>query len=390
MKKILFIHHATGWGGAPINLIENICALDKTEYKPFVLLLKDSIVSKKLEENKISYVVAKSDFYKKYYRYISHSEASYIKWFELFKYLKLSILWILSNKYFAKKELRELDFDIAQVNSSVLIDFLKPCSLKGKVIIHIQEPFRKGHFDFIYWVFRNQIKKYADNIIAISQDNANRINLPDKTTVIYNYANIPDNPPNVESFYSKKFLYLGGAAKIKGFYTLVKALDYLSIGTTIYFGGSYESPKQRGKLKSAIKRLLRYGKKKEEAIYKMRNHRNAIEIGLTYNVSDYLDEVCCLISPFSKPHFSRPVIEAHLHGKPAIGSDVEGMDEIILNGENGLIFKTDNAIELAKAINYVASNPEKAMQMGQNGFKIAKMKFTRMNVKMFESIYNNL
>ena len=96
-----------------------------------------------------------------------------------------------------------------------------------------------------------------------------------------------ENPPNVDSFYSKKFLYLGGAAKIKGFYTLVKALDYLNIGTTIYFGGNYDSPKQKSKFKSIIKRFLRYDKKKEKAIYKMRNHRNAIEIGLTYKISSF-------------------------------------------------------------------------------------------------------
>ena len=351
MIKILFIHHAMGWGGAPGSMINLIKSLDRRKYEVNVLLLRHSVVADKLMENNIPYTVAQSTFYKKYYHYFIHTETGYVKWYQIFRFIRLAVAWLCSRYFFASKELNRFSPDIIHLNSSVLTDWLKPSKERAKVILHIRESFRKGRIDILHYFFRNQMKKYADRIIAISRDNANRIYLPDKTTVIYNYANIPENPPNVDSFYSKKFLYLGGAAEIKGFYTLVKALDYLNIGTTIYFGGNYDSPKQKSKFKSVIKRFLRYDKKKEKAIYKMRNHRNAVEIGLTYKISSYLDDVCCLISPFSKPHFSRPVIEAHLHRKPVIGSDVGGMDEIVAEGENGLLFKKEDAVELANSIN---------------------------------------
>lgn len=390
MIKILFIHHAVGWGGAPSSMISLIKSLDRKKYEVNVLLLRYSVVADKLMENNIPYTIAQSTFYKKYYHYFIHTETGYVKWYQIFRFIRLAIIWLCSRYFFAAKELNKFSPDIIHLNSSVLTDWLKPSKERAKVILHIRESFRKGRIDILHYFFRNQMKKYADRIIAISRDNANRIHLPDKTTVIYNYANIPENPPNTDSFYSKKFLYLGGAAKIKGFYTLVKALDYLNIGTTIYFGGNYDSPKQKSKFKSIIKRFLRYDKKKEKAIYKMRNHRNAIEIGLTYKINSYLDDVCCLISPFSKPHFSRPVIEAHLHRKPVIGSDVGGMDEIVADGENGLLFKKEDAVELANSINYIASHPEEANRMGYNGYRVAIRKFTQENIKMVEAVYNEL
>lgn len=391
MKKILFIHHAAGWGGGSINLIENIKGLDKQKYNATVLLIKDSIVSIKLKENDIDFIVANSFFYKKIYKYFTHSEAGYLKWHQVFSFLKHGILWLLSKYYFAKKELRNIDYDIVQVNSSVLTDWLKACSQKAKVTLHVQEPFRKGKLDFLHYFFRHQMKKYADRIIAISNDNAKRVNLIEKTTVIYNFAEIPSNTPSVGSYSSKKFLYLGGASYIKGFFTLVKALDYLDEGVVVFFGGRYDKHREHFNIiKKILLKIHPYHRKQNKAIEKMRKNPRAIEIGLVENANEYYNQVCCLISPFSKPHFSRPVIEAYLHTKPAIGSDVQGMDEIIEQNKTGLLFSKNNSKDLAKAINYIANNPEKARQMGENGFKIAKKHFTPANVKKIEHVYNSL
>lgn len=391
MKKILFIHHAKGWGGAPINMINIINSLDRSKYEPFVLLIKDSIVSKKLEENGIQYKVAKSKFYKKYYLYFSHTVPGYTKWYQFYHLFRMITSWIMSRYYYASKELNNIEFDLVQLNSSVLTDWLAPCKNKGKVIINIQEPVSKGYLGIRHSFFKRQENKYADKIIAISKDNANRVGIQEKTEIIYNYADVPNNEPTIESYSSKKFLYLGGSAQIKGFFTMVKALDYFDDDIKVYFGGSYpDTNKKRSAIKIIIKWVLRYGVKQQKAIEKLKNHPRAEIIGQTNDVNRYLDEVCCLISPFTVSHFSRPVIEAHLHKKPAIGSSVKGMDEIIKHKKNGLIFPTDNAKELTKAINYLANHPEETKKMGEEGYNIAKIKFTPENIKQFEKLYDSL
>lgn len=389
-QKLLFIHHAAGWGGSPNSMIQIINNLDNKLFQIEVLLLKNSIVAEKLNENRIKYKIASSAFYTKYYHYFLHSEAGYLRFYMLYRILWFSLLWFLSRFYFASKELERLDYDIIHLNSSSLTDWLAPAKKKGKVIIHIREPFRKGKFDLFHAFFRHQIKLYADKIIAISSDNANRINIPEKTSIIYNFASIPEESSPESSYYSKKFLYMGGAAYIKGFYVLVEALDYLDSEVQVLFVGQYDQTIRRRSLKNIVSQLLGVRTKRQVAIEKIKNHKNAIEIGLLPNVDAYLKVCCCLISPFVITHFSRPIIEAFLYKKPVIASDIEGIEEIVTHNVNGFLSKVKDPVSLASLMNYLAKNPLKSKQMGENGYKMALTKFTDFNINAFNDIYCSL
>ncbi len=386
--NVLFIHHAVGWGGAPINMINIINSLDKTQFSVHVLLLKDSIVSEKLSEYKIPYTIARSKFYKKFYKYLGHSEAGYIRWYQILKFFKLAITWLLSNRIYARKELDQFEPDIIHLNSSVLTDWLKPSSKKGKVIIHVQEPFRRGRLDFLYYLLRYQIKQYADHIIAISKDNAKRIDIPQKTTVVYNFTKIHHHlsPSDINFERHRKILYLGGAASIKGFYTLVNALGFIDDNILILFAGHYPP----NTAKSGFRKHLPWNKKLQKALITMRNSSNAIEVGLIEDTGSIIIDCDLLVSPFRIEHFSRPIIEAFACKKAVIGTDVEGMDEIIDHNINGLIIKKNNPRELADAINFLSKNHEIASTFGEKGYIKATMHFSEKNTKQIERIYEKL
>ncbi|MFZ4522770.1 MAG: glycosyltransferase family 4 protein [Bacteroidales bacterium] len=386
--KILYVHHTSSWGGPANSLIKLLSALDSSKYDTEVLLLKNSILADRFIENGIKYKVANSIFYKKYYDFFPHSEAGYVKWFQIYTFIRLSFLWGLSRYYFAKKELSRHDFDIIHLNSSVLTDWLAPGQKKGKVIIHIREPFRKGKFDFLHHLFKSIIRKYADQIIAISEDNSRRIAVPSKTSTIYNYSEIPKNVPSENSYSSKKVLYLGGSSTSKGFFTLVEAMDYINRDVIVYFAGHYTTDKDPRSILSYFKFLMSNAQNRKKALKKIDNYPNAILLGLTYEVDKYLNEVCCLISPFVNPHFSRPVIEAHLHKKPAIVSNVEGMEEIVEHDRSGLIVPKNNPKALANAINKITSESKMAKNFGEFGYNIAIHKFTQQNIIQVECLYD--
>lgn len=390
MKKILFVHHAAGWGGAPKAMINLINSLDRSKYEIEVLLIKDSVVAKKLEESGIKYSIAESKFYQKHYAIFIHSEAGYHKWYQIYYYVKFFWFWILSRFYYAKKELAKYDYDIVHLNSSMLSDWLSPAKSKGKVIMHIREPFRKRRFDIFHNIFTGQMRKYADQIIAISQDNAKRIGIENKTEVVYDHSEVISGLPSESSYHSRKVLYLGGSEKIKGFYQMVDALDFIENDIDIYFAGNYAINNSEGKIKKFIKYFISDDKLKEKKIAKMRSSSNAIEIGIVYDIPKYLQEVCCLISPFDKPHFSLPVIEAFANHKPVIVTDVEGASEVVKHGINGLIVEKNNPKELAKAINYICNNANLAQEMGENGFKDANDKFSATNMNKIADIYDRL
>lgn len=393
--KILFIHHAAGWGGSPVSMLNTIMALDKYKYSFEVLLLHDSIISKILKENGITVKVAQSIFYKRYYDNYVHSVANEKKWFRIDLEARSIISWLLNRYYFAPKELQRHNYDIAHLNSSTLTDWLAPCKAKGKVVIHIREPFSKGNFGIRHTFLTSQMRKYADKIIAISADNAKRINIPGKTQVIYNFLNSNENSTVLEkNNHFCEVLYLGGYHKIKGFYTVVDSLNYLDDGIKIVFCGDFLDDINEsgfvGNIKKMFKKFLPFHRKLKAALIKIKNHPNSIFVGLVNNTSQLIQDSEFLISPFSKPHFSRPVIEAFAHKKCVIGSNIEGMDEIIEHNINGLIVKKDNPLDLAKAINYLHSNPEIRLKMGENGYLKAQKLFSSRNISLLDKIYESL
>ena len=50
----------------------------------------------------------------------------------------------------------------------------------------------------------------------------------------------------------------------------------------------------------------------------------------------------------------------------------------------------NNPKELAKAINYICNNSDLAKEMGKNGFKDAKEKFSATNMDKISDIYDRL
>ena len=398
-KKILFIHHATGWGGAPLNMINIINVLDKEKYDIKVLLLKDSNVKVFLQKSNIKYEIVTHWFYRFFYKYFSHTEPGHVKPYQINRLLRCSISWILSSTYFANRVLKKQDYDILHLNSSVLTDWLKPANKYGKVIIHIQEPLTKKYFGLRHKFFTNQMRKYADHIIAISKDNASRLEIKNKISVVYNFSDVEKIPEHIiDNYKTKAVLYLGGAAYIKGFFTLVNALQYIDKDITVYFAGNYAKKIKTETIRGRIKKVLREIKKimtrKKENVHKalevIRHSPNAQVLGLLSDVNEYIDKSVCLVSPFTQPHFSRPIIEAFARRKATIATKIEGMDEIIEDGENGILVEKDNPKQLAEKINYLCSNPKIAKKMGDKGYIVAVERYSADNVKQIEKIYKDL
>ena len=118
MINVLFIHHTKSIGGAAISMIKTIEFLDRSKFKPVVLLLKRSELANVLEEKNIEYLITSEKFYIKYYSFFSHYEPGY-KWYDIFNLIPKSFCWILSRFHFSKKILKDVDFDIIHLNSSV-------------------------------------------------------------------------------------------------------------------------------------------------------------------------------------------------------------------------------------------------------------------------------
>lgn len=387
MKKILFIHHATSWGGAPINIFNIIKELDKNKFEPVFFLLKDCELVDYLNKYEINYQIAGSKFYHNNYHTFRHLETSPTPWYNFFKYFKVILSWLLSRYIFAPRELKKLDFDIYHLNSSVLSDWLKPCREKGKVVFHIQETILNKPKGLRFKLLRYQVQKNADHIVAISKHTAAKIGLPEKTSIIYNFAKLANSKPNKLSYASKQVLYVGGQTEIKGFELMVDALEFIDDEIKILFAGNY----RKDSFKKSYKLISQKYRRKWRYLEKFRSSKNVEEIGLVTDIVPHIDNCVCLVSPFTTPHFSRPVIEAYANYKPVVVTQLDGIDEIVKTNNNptGFISK-QNPTELAETINKICRESNNAHFMGENGYQLAKILFSPETIKDYESVYDNL
>ena len=170
----------------------------------------------------------------------------------------------------------------------------------------------------------------------------------------------------------------------------MESLKYLDKNIIVLFVGYY--PKI---LLNSFKRKIKYHllssyKKWNSSLDTMRKANNALEIGVSTNIPDLIASSEAVVFPSTKPHFARPVIEAYAMAKPAIASDVEGMDEIIEHNKTGLLVKKNDPKALAMAINVICSNKKLREKMGENGYLNAKKYFSISNINKIIMIYNSI
>ena len=81
MKKILYIHHGKGLGGAPLSLLYLIQGLDKTKFNPVVLFLQDSEVIDLYRSKGIKAIGPLNIFD------FSHTKILWYKWYHIHRFL---------------------------------------------------------------------------------------------------------------------------------------------------------------------------------------------------------------------------------------------------------------------------------------------------------------
>lgn len=395
-KKLLFIHHGSGIGGAPISLSLLIKSLNKENFEIFVLFLQQS-EAVHLFENLNVHILTPNDFFlSKFYRYFVHYETNYIKWYNIPTLLRSIFSWISAAYFYAPRIIQSINPDLVYLNSSTLIDWAVAAkSFKYKVVMHLRENFKHGKFDFKYLLIRALINKYCDRIISISEFNLNKLSPSENSCVVYNHV---EKVKPVEINYELStnpneilFLYVGGFSRIKGFVTLVHALPYLDKSVKIVFAGYYPKKNSKKKnIKHILNSIFRGKREMRSALVKMRTSDRAVDFGLSKNMAKLYQSVDAVITPFDIDHFPRPVIESFAARKIVLASDLDSCKEIIREGKNGFLFKAGDPVSLANAINRLKDNIEGLNDIVNEARKDAEEKFSKNNIIKIEQVINGI
>ncbi len=91
------------------------------------------------------------------------------------------------------------------------------------------------------------------------------------------------------------------------------------------------------------------------------------------------DQLRCFdifVLPSLSEGLSSAILSAMAASLPVVATEVGGIPELVRHGENGLLVPPADAGALARAIETLLDDPEKAARMGQRGRKIVQERFT--------------
>lgn len=114
----------------------------------------------------------------------------------------------------------------------------------------------------------------------------------------------------------------------------------------------------------------------EDKIKELKLYKNVLMLGHRDDVPQILKSIDLFVLPTLQEALGTSFLEAMAMGKPVIGSDVDGVREVIDDGINGYLIPPDKPDILSKKIIELLKNPQKASQMGQAGRKKIQSKYT--------------
>ena len=178
--RILYIHHGIGIGGAPTSLLKLVQALPKETYDVEVGFIKPGIAEEFFRENGI-----KTEVINTTNNWFIHNVSGMVKWYHLYKYLKVFYHWYMTANYWAPKYLKNKNVDIVHLNSHVLTSWAKAAhDLDFKVVLHNREAIANGYFGIRKKILKSLITRYTNTIINKNIDI--HINLNNRATINVN------------------------------------------------------------------------------------------------------------------------------------------------------------------------------------------------------------
>ena len=103
-----------------------------------------------------------------------------------------------------------------------------------------------------------------------------------------------------------------------------------------------------------------------ETLNVIETHSNIICVGFQKDVRPYFTISDCLVFPSYREGFPNVVMQAGAMGLPSIVTDINGCNEIIVHGENGIIIPSKNTFALKEAMEQMMQDSVLFQKLKQN------------------------
>lgn len=377
MKKVLFIHHGGFAGGAPLSMLYTMKGMRAKGYQPIAALRNPS---KELHAlyNKEGFETFETKWIPMFITCSGNEGKRYnpIMWNSIFN------IW--KNWEIAQKKLlafiEEQNIDIVHLNS---VSLSNPASIliekKIPFIWHVREtgPKHKGkRYQFI----KDKLLA-ATNVIYLSKAEQKSWTGDNKHgAVVGNFIDFDQFDSNIDITSTlqkleiesdeKILLYVGGTKNFKGIIPLLKAMKIVKEK----WGSNFVCLMPDVHIEDQSK-ATRFQKQVLSEMDKSGLKDNCKMMPFDPNIVPLFSICDMLVFPATQPHFARPIIEASGMKKPVIASDLECINELVIQNETGYLVRSGDSEKLAEKIIHLFDHPEVCTLLGNNGYQFVKENF---------------
>ncbi|MDO9463928.1 MAG: glycosyltransferase family 4 protein [bacterium] len=129
----------------------------------------------------------------------------------------------------------------------------------------------------------------------------------------------------------------------------------------------------------------------ESICRKLNIHKHVRFLGYRKDIANVIFMCDIIVQPSLFEGLPRVLVEAMYLGKPVVGTDVDGIREIIEHGKTGLLIPSKDAESLAKAVIQLLDNEGLANELGRNASKFIKSNYdARIMAQQTELLYQKL
>lgn len=341
-KRILFIHHGVGIGGAPHSLRLLVLALDKALYDPVVLFLWDSPAVALFKDAGIR-VAGPVDRFE-----FSHTVIWWYRWYHVHHLLRALWGWLCVVFFDAPKWITELKPDVIHLNTSSLSAWGVYARFRNiPVVWHIRESLAPGYLGVRRAIIRFLVGLCASKIVAISTHDGRFWQGSSKLQILPNPVDCDVFAPSVQGrtsfraahhipFEAKVLVYLGGLSREKGALLALQILERLCAHRNdvyLVIAGSWGIPQS-----SIVRRVLGAQTWYDQVAGLADTYQKNIRFtGVVSSTHEVLQTGDCLLFPAQKGHFARPVLEGGAVGVPVLASRLSPLDELVVEGKTGFL-----------------------------------------------------
>jgi glycosyltransferase involved in cell wall biosynthesis len=284
-------------------------------------------------------------------------------------------LWLMRYGARIRSAIRELRPDIVHLNERGMLQAARIAREEGvPVVLHARSVADRRQ-DWVRRLSTRALRRDVSRVVAIDQSvRASLDELPD-VEVIYNPLDnnaLPDSVPGLSSGGAVRVTYLTGLQVFKGIHDLLEAARLLRHRSDIVFqiaGSNSRPPAFHRSLRGRILHRFGFALDIEAAARRwIETHRMEATVRLLGRVepSAVLAATDLLVFPSHLDGPGRSVFEAGARGIPAIVSLRHRVEDVVVDGETGLIVPERDPPSLAQAILRLADDADLRRRLGRN------------------------